>query len=254
MHPAQAHAPELEPDRLRNALTEGGLAHARGADEAENGTAALGIEFSNGQEFQYPALNFLEPIVILVKGLPRLLDVDRLGIDFRPGHGEQPVEVGSGHGVFGGRVRHALQTLDLTLGLLGDLRRHAGVLDGLLHLVDLGRRGIGFAQLFLNLPQPLAQHGFLLPFVERFAGPLIDLARHFQNFDAPAEQGQYAIQPVLEIERGQDLLLFGGLQIHEARHHVGQRRNRFDAANGVDEFPRRLGQQLHGLQRLFAQV
>ena len=140
VHAAQAHAPELEPDRLGNALTERGLAYAGGTDEAENGTAALRVQFSNGEEFQYPALDLLEPIVIVVEYLARLLDVHGLGIDFRPGHGQQPVEIGSGHGVFGGRVRHALQSLELALGLLRGLRRHAGVLDGLLELVDLGRR------------------------------------------------------------------------------------------------------------------
>src|ERR1700693_797000 len=97
MHAAQAHAPELEPDRLGNALPERGLAYTGGTNEAENGTAVLGVQFSDGEEFQYSALYFLEPVVILVKGLPRLLDVHGLGIDLRPGHGQQPVEVGSGH-------------------------------------------------------------------------------------------------------------------------------------------------------------
>src|SRR5258708_24596223 len=81
VHAAQAHATELEPDRLGNALTERGLAHAGRTDEAEDGTSALGVQFSNGQEFQYPALDLLEPIMILVEYLPRLFDVDRLRID-----------------------------------------------------------------------------------------------------------------------------------------------------------------------------
>ena len=152
------------------------------------------------------------------------------------------------------RVRHALQPLEFALRLLLDLRRHAGVLDGLLQLVELGRGGIGVAELLLNLAQPLAQHRFLLPFVEGLAGLLVDLARHLQHLDAPAEQGEHAVEPRLQIEGGEDFLFLGGLQIHEARDHVGERGNRLDAANGVDQFARRLRQQLHGLRGLFAQI
>src|SRR4030081_725760 len=90
VHAAQAHAPEFEPDRLGNALTERGLAYSRRSDEAKNGTAALGIEFSNREELQYSALDLLEPIVIFIEYRACLLDVDRLGVDLRPRHGQQP--------------------------------------------------------------------------------------------------------------------------------------------------------------------
>ena len=111
MHAAQAHAAEFEADGLGDALAQRGLAHARRPDEAQNGAAAFGIEFAHGEEFQNPALDLLEPVVVLVEYFASLFDVDLLRIDFRPGHGEQPVEIGPGHGVFGGLLRHALQTL-----------------------------------------------------------------------------------------------------------------------------------------------
>ena len=65
-----------------------------------------------------------------------------------------------------------------------------GILDRLLEFRELGFGAVGFAEFLLNLMQPLAQHGFLLPVVEGLAGPLIDLARHLQHLDAPAEQRQ----------------------------------------------------------------
>src|ERR1700674_5166506 len=60
VHAAQAHAPELEPDRFGNALAERSLAYARWTDEAKDGTAALGIEFSNREEFQYSGLDLID--------------------------------------------------------------------------------------------------------------------------------------------------------------------------------------------------
>jgi len=70
------------------------------------------------------------------------------------------------------------------------------------------------------------------------------LARHFQNFDAPAEQGQYAIQPGLEIERGKISCFsaaFKSMKLATMSASVG-----IDSMlRWVDELPRRLGQQLH---------
>ena len=100
VHSAEAHAPELESDRLGDALTERGLAHAGRTDEAQNGTAAFRVELAHGQEFQYAALDLLQTKMILIEDGARLVDVDRLGIDLGPRHGEQPVEVAAGHGVF----------------------------------------------------------------------------------------------------------------------------------------------------------
>src|ERR1039458_5091134 len=140
VHAAQAHAAELESDGLGDALTERGLAHTRRADETQYGTTALGIELAYREEFQDAALDLLESIMILVEYGARLVDVDGFRIDLRPRHRQQPVEVGSGHGVFGGAVRHALQALEFAPGLFGDFRRHARVLDRLLQIFELGRR------------------------------------------------------------------------------------------------------------------
>ncbi len=45
---------------------------------------------------------------------------------------------------------------------------------------------------------------------------LVDLARHLQHLDAPAEQRQHPIQPRLQIEGRENFLFLGGLQVHEA--------------------------------------
>ena len=94
----------------------------------------------------------------------------------------------------------------------------------------------------MDLAQPLAQHRFFLPLVECLARLLINLARDLQHLDAPAKQGEHAVEPRLQIECGENFLFLGGLQVHEARDHVGERRNRLDAADGVDQFARGLRQ------------
>jgi len=82
MHAAQAHAAELEPIAFA-CSGRGRLAHARGADEQRMGLRPSGLSFRTARN-SISALNFLEPIVILVKGLPPAR-FDRLGIDFRQG-------------------------------------------------------------------------------------------------------------------------------------------------------------------------
>ncbi len=62
------------------------------------------------------------------------------------------------------------------------------------------------------------------------------------------------IEPRPQVEGGEYLLLFRGLQIHEAHDHVGESRNRLDAADGGDQLAGRLRQKLHGLQSPFAQI
>ena len=140
VHAAQAHTAELQPDCLGDALAERRLAHARRPDETQYGTAALGIELANRQEFQDAPLDLLQSIMILVEYGAGLVDVDGFRIDLRPRHRQQPVEVGAGHGVFGGTVGHALQALEFALCLFDDFRRHPGILDRLLKIFELGRR------------------------------------------------------------------------------------------------------------------
>ncbi len=137
VHAAQAHAAEFKADGFGNALTQRGLAHARRPDKAQNRAAALGIEFAHGQELENPALDLGEPVVIFVEYFSRLFDVDLLGIEFGPGHGEQPLQIGSGHRVLGRLFRHPFQTIELALRLLFDFRRHAGILDRLLQVRQL---------------------------------------------------------------------------------------------------------------------
>ncbi len=254
MHAAETHPPELESKRLGNALSQRSLADAGRPDETQDGAAAFGVQFSHGEELEDALLDLLEPVMILVENGTGATHVELLGVDLRPRHGDEPIEVGARHRIFGGAFRHALEARQLAQGLFLRLRGHTGLGNRLLEFRDFGAGAIGFAELLLDLAQPLAQHGFLLPLIKGLARSLVDLPRHLEHFDTPIEQCQNAVEPGLEIESGQDVLLVRRLQVHEARDDVRQRRDRFNAANGVGQFGGRLRQKLERFHSLLAQV
>jgi hypothetical protein len=81
---AEAHALELDSERARDALAERGLADAGRADEAQDRAAALRVELAHGQVLDDALLDLVEPVVIRVEDVARTLDVDVLGVEFRP--------------------------------------------------------------------------------------------------------------------------------------------------------------------------
>ena len=55
-----------------------------------------------------------------------------------------------------------------------------------------------------------------------------------------------ALEPRLQVERFEQLLLLAGLHVHEAGDQVGERRRRFHRLHGIGQFGRRLRQQANG--------
>ena len=93
-----------------------------------------------------------------------------------------------------------------------------------------------------------------MPAIEGFSRALIDFTRHLEHFDAAVDEGQHAIESGFEIERGKDVLLVGGLQIHEAHDDIGECGYRLDGTDRVRQFCGSLRQELDGLHRLLAQI
>ena len=100
--------------------------------------------------------------MVLIEDAPRLGDVDRVGTELRPGQLDQPFQIGADHAVFGGRLGHAFETLELLKRLLFGLLRHAGLFDLLPQFRDLNGFVVAFAELLLNLAELLAQDVFAL--------------------------------------------------------------------------------------------
>src|SRR5229473_7190290 len=117
VYAAETHPPELESKRLGNALSQRSLADAGRPDETQDGAAALGVQFSHGEELEDALLDLLEPVMILVENRTGAVHVELLGVNLRPRHGDEPIEVGARHRIFGGAVRHALEACQLAQSL-----------------------------------------------------------------------------------------------------------------------------------------
>ena len=124
MHAAQTDAPELKAERLGDTLAEGGLADARRPHEAQYRTAAFGIQLAHREELQNAPFDLLQTIVVVIQYLARPLDVELLGVELRPRHRNQPIEVIARHRVFGRTLRHALEAREFAQRLFLRFLRH----------------------------------------------------------------------------------------------------------------------------------
>src|SRR5215208_2980229 len=76
-----AHSAETDPhkfaaQRVGNRLAETGFAYAGRTEKTEDRAVSLRIEFSNGQIFDQPLLNFFQIVVIAIKDLLRLIEIE----------------------------------------------------------------------------------------------------------------------------------------------------------------------------------
>ena len=124
-----------------------------------------------------------------------------------------------------------------------------GLVDRLAELADVLAGAAVLAELLLDLLHLLAQQHLALTLIDRTTRLLLDLALQPQHFDAMGQVLGDAVETRLEIDRLQDLLPFGRLHVHEARHHVGERARRFDGLHRVGELARRARQQRDRLAR-----
>ena len=218
------------------------------------GLLPSGLELAHGQVLQDAPLDLVQAPVVLVQHRARGRDVQAVGAGRAPRQLGQPVQIRAQHRVLAGGLGHALQALEFLARVLFDLFRHAGLGDGLGDFLHLGRLIVGFAQLFLDGFELLAQHELALALVQLLAGLLGDVARDPQHLDAPREQFGHARQALRQVHQFEDFLFLLGLQVHVADDQVGQRRAGRRRLDGVHQLGRRLRQQFERLQRLLAQV
>ena len=192
--------------------------------------------------------------MVLVEHLPRLRDVDGFGFLYRPGQFAQPLQIGTQHRTFGAAFAHALQALHLLGGVFVHVRGHAGLVDGLLQLLDFGGGFFTLAEFLLDLAHLLPQHVFALALVELRAGLVADFLGKPEDRDAVAEQAQHLVQAPLEVECLQHRLFLLALHIEEIGDHVGQQRGRVHRLHDADEFVGNVGQQLDGLDCTLLQL
>ncbi len=177
VHTTERHAHELAPERLGDALAEGSLADSGRADKAQDGAVPFRVELAHREKFDDALFNLIEAEVVRVENAPRLPHVDRVGLGALPGQLDQPVEIGTHHGVLARGVGHALQALCFLRRLLLDFFGHAGLGDRFPELLDLGGLALlALAQFLLDRFHLLAQDVLALGLIQARLGALVDLA------------------------------------------------------------------------------
>ncbi len=217
---AEAHPDELAAHRPGNALAERGLADAGRSDEGEDWAPDRGREYANGEVLEDPLLDLLEAEVVLVEDLRRFLDVVVVVGRDVPRQADEPVDVCPDDANLGRGGRDPAHPVDFLEGPGLDLLGHAGGLDLLTKLVDLGLLGVLLAELALDGFQLLAEDVLALGLVHLGLDLGLDPALELVNLDLVGEERRGELQALGDVDRLQQLLTLLGRHVRAVRGHV----------------------------------
>ncbi len=100
-HAAHAEAIEWAAQRFGDGLANAGLAHPWRAHQQHDRATDLAFPCPNGQKLEDTFLDIVQPRMMLVEQLAGVLEVELVVPVDTPGQGCRPLQVVSGHGVFG---------------------------------------------------------------------------------------------------------------------------------------------------------
>jgi len=219
---AEAHPHELAAHRAGDAPAKARLADAGRSDECED-RAADGVRQGAHREVLEDALlDFLQAVMVLVEDLRGGLDVELVVRADVPGQANQPVDVGPDHADFRrgrGDPAHPVDLLDRP-GL--DLLRHAGRLDLLAKLVDLGLLRVLLTKLALDRLQLLTQDVLALGLVHLGLDLGLDLALQLEDLDLAREEVADQLQALDDVDRLEQLLALLRGHVRAVGDHVRQ--------------------------------
>ena len=198
------------------------LADAGRSDEGEDRAADLVGERAHGEVLEDALLDLLEAVVVLVEDPGGFLDVELVVGRDVPGQADQPVDVGPDDpdlGRRGGDPAHPVDFLDRA-GL--DLVRHAGGLDLVAQLVDLGLLRVVLAQLALDGLELLAQDVLALGLVHLGLDFGLDPALELEDLDLVGEEVRDELEALGDVDRLEHLLALLGRHVRAVGDHVGQ--------------------------------
>ena len=210
-HAAQGHPHEVAPRRLGDRLAKRGLAHAGGADQAQDGAADLLRPGLHRQVFDDPLLHLFQPVVVGIEHGFRLHDVVADDGLLLPGDGQDPVEVVAHHRRLGRHRAHGAQLLQLAQGLLPRLLAQLGGVDARLKLGGLVLAVLALAQLLLDRLQLLVQVVFALRLLHLPLHAVADALLHLQHAHLALHVGEDALEPLGHAIGLQQFLLLGDL-------------------------------------------
>ena len=99
-HATHAESIELAAEGVGDGMADGGFAHARRADQQENGTADFALEGAFGQELDDTVFHVVETIVVTVQNAAGSGQIEMVLRRHAPGHLGQPVQIIAGNAVF----------------------------------------------------------------------------------------------------------------------------------------------------------
>ena len=222
----------LRPIALAIALAERRLADAGRSDEREDRAADLVRERPDREVLEDPLLDLLEAVVVLVEDPGGFLDVELVVGRDVPRQPDEPVDVGPDDADLrrGGRdPAHPVDLLDRP-GL--DLLRHAGGLDLVAKLVDLGLLGVVLAELALDRLELLAEDVLALGLVHLGLDLGLDPALELEDLDLAGEEVADELQALDDVDRLEELLALLGRHVRAVGDHVGQQARLGDVAGG----------------------
>ncbi len=160
--------------------------------------------------------------MVLVEHRPRVLQVEVVLGGDRPRQVAQPLEVGARDRILGGLGRDARQAVELAVGLLAHLGRHLRLLDAGLELGGFALAVVALAQLLLDRLHLLAQQELALVLVDVLLDRGADLLPDFEDLELAREHRGEGAQPLLGVERLEQLLLVLGGQVEQRGDEVGE--------------------------------
>src|SRR5258708_20113215 len=123
---AQRNADELAPRGMSDGHRKRSLADAWRSDKTENRALGIFHKLADGQKFQDALLDFLQAVMLVIENLFGGTDVpDFLG-SLLPRHRQQPIEIISAHGRFGGHWRDGFGPREVLDGFFAYFLAHSG--------------------------------------------------------------------------------------------------------------------------------
>src|SRR6266540_7048012 len=218
---AERHADELAAHRPRDGLAQAGLADAGRSDEAQDRRAQVLRELAHGHVLDDPVLHLGQAVVILVEDLRGGLDVPVVARGLVPRERDKPVDVGADDARLGRRLRDLLEPAELLERLLPHRIRHAGLLDLVLELLELGALVV-LAQLLLDRLHLLAEDVLALGLVERRLDLALDLLLQLEDLVLLRQEHAEVAQPLDDVARLEQVLALLQREIRARCDEVGE--------------------------------
>src|SRR5438309_2129487 len=134
-HTAQADSHKFASERICNRLALTRLDHTRRAEKTEDRAVPLRIEFADGQVFDQSFLNFFQVVMVAIKNLLRLIEIEAVLAQFIPWQIGDNLDVTDDDGELRAGRRNKVEPLQFALGLLHHRLRRLGFLEPLTQLL-----------------------------------------------------------------------------------------------------------------------